>query len=83
MLGLQTTRPGIRSHRQPTRYRRSPALPHRLPFDAALAQRMSDRAVKVITATEAGDLLPRAFNDPTHFECRMCAWQDRCWRTQA
>ena len=54
-----------------------------VPFDAALAQRMSDRAVKVITATESADLLPRAFNDPTHFECRMCAWQDRCWRTQA
>ena len=54
-----------------------------VPFDAALAQRMSDRAVKVITATEAGELLPRAFNDPTHFECRMCAWQDRCWRTHA
>ena len=51
-----------------------------VPFDAALAQRMSDRAVKVITATEAGELLPRAFNDSTHFECRMCAWQDRCWR---
>lgn len=54
-----------------------------VPFDAALAQRMSDRGVKVITATEAGELLPRGFNDPTHFECRMCAWQDRCWRTQA
>ena len=53
-----------------------------VPFDAALAQRMSDRAVKVISATEAGELLPRTFNDPTHFECRMCAWQDRCWRTQ-
>ena len=53
-----------------------------VPFDDALAQRMSDRAVKVITATEAGELLPRAFHDPTHFECRMCAWQDRCWRTQ-
>ena len=52
-----------------------------VPFDAALAQRMSDRAVKVISATEAGELLPRAFNDQTHFECRMCAWQDRCWRT--
>lgn len=51
-----------------------------VPFDAALAQRMSDRAVKVIKATEAGELLPRAFHDPTHFECRMCAWQDRCWR---
>ena len=54
-----------------------------VPFDAALAQRMSDRAVKVITATEAGEILPRAFHDSTHFECRMCAWQDRCWRTQA
>ena len=54
-----------------------------VPFDAALAQRMSDRAVKVITATEAGELLPRAFHDSTHFECRMCAWQDRCWRKKA
>ena len=49
-------------------------------FDPSLAQRMTDRAVKVISATEAGELLPRNFNDPTHFECRMCAWQDRCWR---
>ncbi|MDB0510939.1 hypothetical protein [Ralstonia solanacearum] len=54
-----------------------------VPFDAALAQRMSDRAVKVIGATAAGELLPRAFSDPTHFECRMCTWQDRCWRTHA
>ena len=53
-----------------------------MPFDGALAQRMSDRAVKVITATEAGELLPRSFADQTHFECRMCAWQDRCWRAQ-
>lgn len=52
-----------------------------VPFDATLAQRMSDRAVKVISATEVGELLPRSFNDPTHFECRMCARQDRCWRT--
>lgn len=53
-----------------------------VPFDAALAQRMSDRAAKVITATDAGELLPRSFAEQTHFECRMCAWQDRCWRTQ-
>ena len=52
-----------------------------VPFDAALAQRMTDRAVKVIFATDAGEQLPRGFNDSTHFECRMCAWQDRCWRT--
>ena len=50
-----------------------------VPFDAALAQRMSDRAAKVITASEADELLPRSFAEQTHFECRMCAWQDRCW----
>ncbi|WKB55992.1 PD-(D/E)XK nuclease family protein [Eleftheria terrae] len=49
-----------------------------VPFDAALAQRMSDRAARVIQATEAAELLPRAFVDPNHFECRFCAWQDRC-----
>ncbi len=51
-----------------------------VPFDAALAQRMSDRALKVISATDAGELLARAYQDPTHFECRMCSWQGRCWR---
>lgn len=52
-----------------------------VPFEAGLAQRMSDRAAKVITATEVGELLPRSFAEQSHFECRMCAWQDRCWRT--
>lgn len=52
-----------------------------IPFDPGLAQRMSDRAVKVITATEAGELLPRSFADSTHFECRFCPWAERCWRT--
>ncbi len=54
-----------------------------VPFNAALAQKMSDRAVKVITATDAGELLPRSFIEPTHFECRMCPFQDRCWRSQS
>jgi hypothetical protein len=52
-----------------------------VPFDGGLAQRMSDRALKVISATGAGELLPRSFTDATHVECRLCAWQDRCWRT--
>ena len=51
-----------------------------VPFDAALAQRASDRAVKIITATEHGELLPRSFSDPAHHECKFCAWQERCWR---
>ncbi|MFZ2738063.1 MAG: hypothetical protein WBI20_02920 [Burkholderiaceae bacterium] len=53
----------------------------RVPFDPALAQRMSDRAVRVITATDAQEQLPRAFLDPTHFECKFCAYAQRCWRT--
>ena len=51
-----------------------------VPFDGGLAQRMSDRAVRVITATDAGELLPRHATTPTHFECKSCPWQDRCWR---
>ncbi len=52
-----------------------------VPFDAVLAQRSSDRAVKIITATEHGELLPRSFSDSTHIECKFCSWQDRCWRS--
>ena len=50
-----------------------------VPFDAALAQKMSDRAVRVIQATEAGELLPRSFAEASHFECRFCAYAQRCW----
>lgn len=52
-----------------------------IPFDAALAQRLSDRAARVISATEAGELLPRSYTDSTHFECKFCAWTERCWST--
>ncbi|RMG34776.1 MAG: hypothetical protein D6720_08525, partial [Gammaproteobacteria bacterium] len=52
----------------------------RVPFDGGLAQRMSDRAVRILQATEASELLPRLATTPTHHECKTCAWQDRCWR---
>ncbi|MDH5528384.1 MAG: PD-(D/E)XK nuclease family protein [Nitrospirota bacterium] len=51
-----------------------------VPFDGALAQATSDRGVRVLVATDAGELLPRMTADPTHFECSWCAWQDRCWK---
>lgn len=55
-------------------------LHHELvPFDAELAQRMSDRAVRVLQATDAGEILPRITRDRTFFECRMCPWTNRCW----
>jgi hypothetical protein len=51
-----------------------------VPFDASLAQKMSDKGVRIIQATEAHELLPRISLEPTHFECKMCSYADRCWR---
>jgi hypothetical protein len=50
------------------------------PFDAQLAQAMSDRAVAVIKATKAGELLPRITEDPADWRCKMCGHRERCWR---
>ena len=55
-------------------------LHHELvPFDADLAQRMSDRAVRILRATDAGELLPRIAANRDFFECRFCPWAERCW----
>ncbi len=55
-------------------------LHHELvPFDADLAQRMSDRAVRILQATDAGDLLPRIAANRDFFECRFCDYAERCW----
>ena len=60
-----------------------------VPFDAALAQAMSDRALQVVQASGAQELLPRAVVERTSVVCRggktaggwhgACSWQDRCW----
>ena len=55
-------------------------LHHELvPFDADLAQRMSDRGVRILRATDAGELLPRVAANRDFFECRFCPWAERCW----
>jgi hypothetical protein len=48
-------------------------------FDAGLAQRMSDRGVRILQATDAGELLPRIATTRDFHECRMCPWAERCW----
>jgi len=59
-------------------------LHHELvPFDAALAQRMSDRAVRVLRACDGGDLLRRIATSPDFYECRFCPWAKRCWSLSA
>jgi len=49
------------------------------PFDAQLAQSTSDRAVAIIKATQASELLPRITIDPSDWRCKMCGHRERCW----
>jgi hypothetical protein len=51
-----------------------------VPFDAERAQYWSDRAVNIIEATRASELLPRAYDDPENWHCRLCPHKERCWR---
>jgi hypothetical protein len=51
-----------------------------VPFDAETAQAASDRAVSVIKATQAGELLDRITDKgPTDWRCKMCSHRERCW----
>jgi hypothetical protein len=81
---MESTVPGISSN--PALFtainKDTAELHHELvPFDGGLAQRMSDKAVRVIKATEAGELLPRIAQSADFYECRFCSWSDRCWRS--
>jgi hypothetical protein len=51
-----------------------------VPFNAQLAQATSDRAVAVIKATKAGELLPRITEEPNDWRCKICGHRERCWR---
>ena len=78
---METAMPGISQHSALfTAINKNTAeLYHELvPFDAALAQQMSDKAVTILRATEAEELLPPISTDSTYVECRFCAWAERC-----
>jgi hypothetical protein len=49
-------------------------------FNARLAQEASDRAINIIEATRAGELLPRLDPSLEDFRCRMCSHRNRCER---
>ena len=79
---MEGTVPGISAH--PALFtainKDTAELHHELvPFDAGLAQRMSDRGVRILQATDAGELLPRIATSRDFFECRFCPWAARCW----
>lgn len=51
-----------------------------VPFNEELAQFASDKAVRIIQANAAGELLSRAAGDPDSFPCRFCErWRTHCW----
>ena len=55
-------------------------LHHELvPLDVHAAQALSDKAVDVIRAAEAGELPPRIAASPDFYLCRWCAYAQRCW----
>jgi hypothetical protein len=51
-----------------------------VPFNAQFAQLQSDRAADIIAATRRNELLPRAYDDPTNWHCKMCPHTEFCWQ---
>lgn len=51
-----------------------------VPFDAEAAQAASDRAVLVIKATQAGEMLDRIAKKPDDWRCKMCSHNEFCWQ---
>lgn len=49
-----------------------------VPFDAELAQRLSDRGVTILAACDAREWLPPRARDRDHPECLRCPWAARC-----
>jgi hypothetical protein len=50
-----------------------------VPFNAELAQATSDKAARILQATKAGELSPKAFASAEFFACKWCRWREFCW----
>ena len=50
-----------------------------IPFNQGLAQEASDRAVNILTAAKANDMLPRIAQSKDFFLCKFCEYQGACW----
>lgn len=50
-----------------------------VPFDPPAAQALSDKAVDVLRAADAGELLPRIATSADFYLCRFCPFAARCW----
>lgn len=50
-----------------------------VPFNAELAQATSDKAVNIIKATKANEMLPRVAQNDDYFICKYCEFRNTCW----
>jgi hypothetical protein len=53
-----------------------------IPFNATLAQASSDKAVNILTASKAGDILPRVAQSKDFFLCKFCDYRETCWKDE-
>ena len=49
-------------------------------FNQNLAQAASDKAVNILNASKAGDILPRVANSKDFFLCKWCEFRENCWK---
>jgi len=52
-----------------------------VPYNKGLAQEASDRAVNILTASKAGDILPRVAQSKDFFLCKLCEFKQSCWES--
>lgn len=48
-------------------------------YNPDYASQLDARAVRIIQACIAGELLPRFRNDPSYYLCKWCSWAERCY----
>lgn len=51
-------------------------------FDPAFAQRLTDRAIKVLESRSPEEM-PRIAREPTDYRCRFCDYAGACWKAPA
>jgi hypothetical protein len=54
-----------------------------IPLDPVQAQALSDKAVQILRAAEAGEVPPRIAAARDFYLCRWCAYAQRCWEGEA
>lgn len=50
-----------------------------VPYNKELAQSISDKAVLILQASQANDILPRIAQNDDYFMCKFCEFYKTCW----